>query len=111
MLPSPSTATPLGADRPLCATTCQGPFVTTTAVGPATPGAGVMIWGAFDSRTFCGASAPKVGSATGVTPAAADGPGGGALARATISHAAAPMRNTSSTASVAANVGPGRFDV
>src|ERR687886_2995510 len=83
-LPSASTATPLGAvislTAPRAINTCQGELVTTTAVGPATPGVGVRISGPVGSSTFRGASAPKVGNATGVTspPAAGGGPGGGA---------------------------------
>ena len=49
MLPSLSTATPLGDCRSATAcgptSTCHGELVTTTAVGPATPGVGVPMSG------------------------------------------------------------------
>ena len=53
-LPSPSTATLVGALRsgtaPRATSTCQGELLTTTAVGPASPGVGVPTAGGLDSR-------------------------------------------------------------
>src|SRR5579859_102035 len=100
-LPSPSIATPLGEDisgTALCATsTCQLPVVTTTAVGPASPGVGVAMSGALESITFWGTLAPKVGSATGVT-SAPPGATGAAPPSGHTRTATTPRRTTTAAA-------------